>query len=72
MAQIIAFQSRDGQIFEKEADCTARDNELNFLDWYKDNELSGRWEGSRIEGHEIKSWLWENRAQVAKLLNLKD
>lgn len=68
MEDIVAFLTRDGKVFQDFDKAKAHEDELDFNDWYNDNELFGIYAGSRVEVGEIKEWLRLNREQVLKFL----
>lgn len=59
--KITAYQTDDGQIFSNVTDATNHQNMLEFEQWYNNNKLYGRYEGSTIEFEEFIQWFKEHK-----------
>lgn len=63
--KINVSKTSDGRLFEDEAEAREHQSELDFRDWYRDNEISGSYAGSRVDVDTLVNWLHENRKMVA-------
>lgn len=70
MKLIEAYKTTDGKIFENWSDADSHQKLLDFITIYENREdkLSGRYEGSTIDGATVASWLLGNKDLVFGLL----
>lgn len=68
MKKVEAWQTTDYQIFHSEAAAKQHQNKLDFLDWYKQNELWDDWSDA-LEGLAVYEYIIKYKEQVLKLLS---
>jgi hypothetical protein len=64
------YKTKDGIIYEKSEEAIIANAELQFIFWYGENELYGRYEGSKVDVENLLKWLKEHKDVLAPFINL--
>ena len=68
MKKVEGWQTTDYQIFHSEAAARKHQNKINFLVWYRQNELCDDWSDA-LEGLAVYEYIDKHKDQILKLLS---
>ena len=64
MKQLLCYKTSDGLLFEDKQQAALHEQKLEFRQWYQQNKLYGRYEGSDIDIKNLDEWLKVNAERV--------
>ena len=71
MEKVECYKTSDGELFMCHINAEHHENVIEFDEWYEGSPLLGNYAGSQVDLDEMKSFLYNNKEIICKLLEVQ-
>lgn len=68
MKKVTKFEANDGRIFDTEEAALAHEKLNALSEWYYDNKLYGKYEGSHIDWDDFLEWIEKHNDKLKEII----